>query len=159
MNIEQTNKFFIDASFNHLIEVKNNGDALLTIHNDGTITAAEHLKPTETAAEVLRIMRETWMADAQSIKIRELRERIKRLEEVGDVAQSQGGQAVKDNCAFIYIHAWNGLIRVESLHTAKHVDQSPEWKHVATINPHVVLESILRAKGKERNLIIKHLLT
>ena len=109
MNIEQTNKFFIDASFNHLIEVKNNGDALLTIHNDGTITAAEHLKPTETAAEVLRIMRETWMADAQSIKIRELRERIKRLEEVGDEVvinyvnslsafemwrKCQGGQAV-----------------------------------------------------------------
>ena len=87
-------KFHTDASFNHLIEVKNNGVALITIHNDGTITAAEHLKPTETAAEVLRIMRETWMADAQSIKIRELRERIKRLEEVGDVAQSQGGQAV-----------------------------------------------------------------
>ncbi len=81
---EQTNKFFIDASFNHLIEVKNNGDALLTIHNDGTITAAEHLKPTETAAEVLRIMRETWMADAQSIKIRDQQERIKRLEEAGD---------------------------------------------------------------------------
>ncbi len=78
---EQTNKFFIDASFNHLIEVKNNGDALLTIHNDGTITAAEHLKPTETAAEVLRIMRKTWMADAQSIKIRDQQERIKRLEE------------------------------------------------------------------------------
>ncbi len=81
---EQTNKFFIDASFNHLIEVKNNGDALLTIHNDGTITAAEHLKPTETAAEVLRIMRETWMADAQSIKIRDQQEYIKRLEEAGD---------------------------------------------------------------------------
>jgi hypothetical protein len=81
---EQTNKFFIDASFNHLIEVKNNGDALLTIHNDGTITAAEHLKPTETAAEVLRIMRETWMDDAQSIKIRDQQERIKRLEEAGD---------------------------------------------------------------------------
>ena len=80
----EQNKFFIDASFNHLIEVKNNGDALLTIHNDGTITAAEHLKPTETAAEVLRIMRETWMADAQSIKIRDQQERIKRLEEAGD---------------------------------------------------------------------------
>jgi hypothetical protein len=77
---EQTNKFFIDASFNHLIEVKNNGDALLTIHNDGTITAAEHLKPTETAAEVLRIMRKTWMADAQSIKIRDQQEYINRLE-------------------------------------------------------------------------------
>jgi hypothetical protein len=84
MNIEQTNKFFIDASFNHLIEVKNNGDALLTIHNDGTITAAEHLSPTETAAEVLRIMRETWMADAQSIKIRDQQERIKRLEEAAN---------------------------------------------------------------------------
>ena len=88
---EQTNKFFIDASFNHLIEVKNNGDALLTIHNDGTITAAEHLKPTETAAEVLRIMRETWMADAQSIKIRDQQERIKRLEEAGDALDARLG--------------------------------------------------------------------
>jgi phosphoribosylformylglycinamidine (FGAM) synthase-like enzyme len=78
---EQTHKFFIDASFNHLIEVKNNGDALLTIHNDGTITAAEHLKPTETAAAVLQIMREQWMADIQSKKIREQEDRIKRLEE------------------------------------------------------------------------------
>ena len=65
---------------------------------------------------------------------------------------------MKDSPAFIYVHAWNGMIRVESLETAKHVDQSPEWKHVATINAHVVLEQILRAKGKERNLIIKHLL-
>ncbi len=77
----EQNKFCTDASFNHLIEVRDNGDALLTIHNDGTITAAEHLKPTETAAEVLRIMRETWMADAQSKKIRDQQERIKRLEE------------------------------------------------------------------------------
>ena len=63
------------------------------------------------------------------------------------------------DCSFIYVHKTNGIVRVESLDTAKHVDQSPEWKHVATINPHVVLEQILRAKGKERNLIIKHLLT
>ena len=63
------------------------------------------------------------------------------------------------NFAFIYIHKENGTIRVESLDTAKHVDGNPEWKHVATINPHVVLESILRATIKERNLIIKHLLT
>jgi len=65
---------------------------------------------------------------------------------------------VKDNCAFIYIHAFNGMIRVECLDTAKHVDQSPEWKHVSTVNPHVVLESILRATIKERNKMIKHLL-
>jgi hypothetical protein len=50
-------------------------------------------------------------------------------------------------------------VRVESLDTAKHIDGNPEWKHVATINPHVVLEQILRAKGKDRNQIIKHLLT
>jgi hypothetical protein len=66
---------------------------------------------------------------------------------------------MKDSPAFIYVHAFNGLIRVESLDTAKHIDGNPEWKHVSTINPHVVLERILRTKGKERNLIIKHLLT
>lgn len=66
---------------------------------------------------------------------------------------------MKDNCAFIYVNKSNGLVRVESIDTAKHVDQSPEWKHVATINPHVVLESILRASIKDRNQIIKHLLT
>jgi len=97
---EQTNKFFIDASFNHLIEVKNNGDALLTIHNDGTITAAEHLKPTETAAEVLRIMREQWMADAQSIKIRDQQERISRLEEAGD-------ELMYDNDDMTNINRWH----------------------------------------------------
>ena len=66
---------------------------------------------------------------------------------------------MKDSPAFIYVHAWNGIIRVESLETAKHVDQSPEWKHVSTINAHVVLENILRASIRERNKIIKHLLT
>ena len=62
------------------------------------------------------------------------------------------------DCAFIYVNKSNGLVRVESIDTAKHIDGNPEWKHVATINPHVVLESILRATIKERNLIIKHLL-
>ena len=66
---------------------------------------------------------------------------------------------MKDTVAFIYVHAFNGMIRVESLETAKHVDQSPEWKHVSTVNVHVVLENILRASIKDRNLIIKHLLT
>jgi hypothetical protein len=63
------------------------------------------------------------------------------------------------DCAFIYVNKTNGIVRVESLDTAKHVDQSPEWKHVSTVNPYVALEQILRAKGKDRNLIIKHLLT
>ena len=66
---------------------------------------------------------------------------------------------MKDSIAFIYVHAFNGLVRVESLDTAKHIDSNPEWKHVSTINTHVVLENILRATIKERNKIIKHLLT
>ena len=67
-----------------ILDSKKCNAQLLTIHSDGRITVAEHLKPTETAAEVLRIMREQWMADAQSIKIRDQQERIKRLEEAGD---------------------------------------------------------------------------
>ena len=67
---------------------------------------------------------------------------------------------MKDTVAFIYVHAFNGIIRVESLDTAKHIDGNPEWKHVATINAHVVLEQILRASDKdERELLIKHLLS
>ena len=64
-----------------------------------------------------------------------------------------------DTVAFIYINKTNGVVRVESLDTARNIDGNPEWKHVSTIAAHVVLEQILRAKGKERNLIIKHLLT
>ena len=66
---------------------------------------------------------------------------------------------MKDSIAFVYVHAFNGLVRVESLDTARNIDGNPEWKHVSTINVGVVLEQILRAKGKERNKIIKHLLT
>lgn len=66
---------------------------------------------------------------------------------------------MKDSFAFIYVHKTNGAIRVESLDTAKHIDGNPEWKHVSTVNPHVVLESILRATIKDRNKIVKHLLT
>ena len=64
-----------------------------------------------------------------------------------------------DTVAFIYINKTNGVIRVESLETAKHIDVNPEWKHVSTIAAHVVLEQILRASNtEERELLIKHLL-
>ena len=65
-----------------------------------------------------------------------------------------------ETAAFIYINKTNGVVRVESLDTAKHIDGNPEWKHVSTIAAHVVLEQILRASNtEERELIIKHLLT
>ena len=66
---------------------------------------------------------------------------------------------MKDTVAFIYVHAWNGTIRVESLDTAKHIDGKPDWNHVSTVDALVSLEMILRATGEERELIIKHLLT
>jgi len=67
---------------------------------------------------------------------------------------------MKDSIAFIYVHRKNGVIRVESLETAKHIDGKPNWKHVSTISALVVLEKILRASDKEeRELLIKHLLT
>jgi hypothetical protein len=62
------------------IQLKETGKELLTIHADGRITVSEDCKPTETAAEVLRIMRDQWLADIQCAKIRELQDRIKRLE-------------------------------------------------------------------------------
>ena len=66
------------------IQLRKSGKEILTIHADGRITVSEDLKPTETAAEVLQIMRDQWLADAQCTKIRELQGRIKRLEEAGD---------------------------------------------------------------------------
>ena len=65
-----------------------------------------------------------------------------------------------NTAAFIYINKTNGVIRVESLETAKHIDGKPDWNHVSTISAHVVLEQILRASNmEERELLIKHLLT
>ena len=66
---------------------------------------------------------------------------------------------MRSNYAFIYVHKTNGVVRVECLDTARNIDGNPEWKHVSTINPHVVLEQILRASNmEERELLIKHLL-
>ena len=64
-----------------------------------------------------------------------------------------------DTVAFIYVNKTNGVVRVESLDTARNIDGNPEWKHVSTINAHVVLENILRASVKDRNKIIKHILS
>ena len=61
-----------------------NQETYLTIHEDGRIEVSENLQPSETAALVLECMRTKWMADAQSIKIRDQQERIERLEELGN---------------------------------------------------------------------------
>ena len=72
----------------NMIEWRKFGKAILTIHADGRITVSEDLKPTETAAEVLKIMRDQWLSDIQSAKIRELQERINKLEEENDALRA-----------------------------------------------------------------------
>ena len=87
MTTQQSNtKLTMPIEDTIILDSKKCNAELLTIHADGRITVAEHLKPTETAAKVLQIMREQWMANAQATKIREQEERIKRLEEGGDEA-------------------------------------------------------------------------
>ena len=61
-----------------------NQEPYLTIHADGRITVSEKLQPSETAARVLECIKTQWMEDSQSKQIRELQERIKRLEDAGD---------------------------------------------------------------------------
>ena len=58
-----------------------NQEPYLIIHADGRITASEKLQPSETAARVLECIKTQWMEDSQSKQIRELQDRIKRLEE------------------------------------------------------------------------------
>ena len=85
MTTQQSNtKLTMPIEDTIILDSKKLNAQLLTIHADGRITVAEHLKPTETAAEVLQIMREQWMDSIQSKKIREQEDRIKRLEEAGD---------------------------------------------------------------------------
>ena len=67
-----------------------NQEPYLIIHADGRITASEKLQPSETAARVLECMKTQWMEDSQSKQIRELQERIKRLEEAGDAMVDKG---------------------------------------------------------------------
>ena len=58
-----------------------NQEPYLIIHADGKITASEKMQPSETAARVLECMKTQWMEDSQSKQIRELQDRIKRLED------------------------------------------------------------------------------
>ena len=67
-----------------------NTEPYLTIHADGRITVSEKLKPSETADRVLECIKTQWMEDSQSKQIRELQDRIKRLEEAGDAMVDKG---------------------------------------------------------------------
>ena len=76
-----------------------NQEPYLTIHADGRITVSEKLQPSETAARVLECMKTQWMEDSQSKQIRELQDRIKRLEKAC-------GEMVSEEDTYIRLQTW-----------------------------------------------------
>ena len=79
-----------------------NQEPYLIIHADGRITVSEKLQPSETAARVLECMKTQWMEDSQSKQIRELRERINRLEELAE-------ELTYEDCAASRKDIWQGF--------------------------------------------------
>lgn len=76
---------------NPVLSGESTPETILTIHPDGRVTTSDRLKPTEAAALVLDQIKTQWMKDAQATKIRELQDRITRLEELeklGDYMRS-----------------------------------------------------------------------
>ena len=79
-----------------------NQEPYLIIHADGKITVSEKLQPSETAARVLECIKTQWMEDSQSKQIRELRERINRLEELAE-------ELAYEDCAASRKDIWQGF--------------------------------------------------
>ena len=71
-------------------------EPILMIHPDGRVTTSPRLKPDEISALVLDQIKTAWLKDAQATKIRELQDRIKRLEEAGDAMASILNNTRKD---------------------------------------------------------------
>jgi len=62
------------------------------------------------------------------------------------------------NPAFIYRHRMTGEVVVVDIERAKELEAArPYWQHVSTVDPITLLQLIVRAKGRERNTIIKEL--
>jgi len=60
--------------------------------------------------------------------------------------------------AFIYKHAMTSEVLVVDIDRARELDAArPYWQHVSTINPIVILQLIVNAKGRARTKIIKEL--
>ena len=60
--------------------------------------------------------------------------------------------------AFVYRHKITGEVLVVDIEHARELDAArPYWEHVSTINPIVILQLIVKAKGRSRTKIIKEL--
>ena len=86
-NTKQSEETYIrwSVNMNSAIEVGQiEPEPILTIHPDGRVTTSPRLKPDEISALVLDQIKTAWLKDAQATKIRELQDRIKRLDEFVD---------------------------------------------------------------------------
>lgn len=60
--------------------------------------------------------------------------------------------------AFVYRHKMTSEVLVVDIDRARELDAArPYWQHVSTINPIVILQLIVKAKGRARTKIIKEL--
>ena len=60
--------------------------------------------------------------------------------------------------AFVYKHKMTNEVLVVDIDRARELDAArPYWQHVSTINPIVILQLIVQAKGRARTKIIKEL--
>jgi len=61
--------------------ISNPNTQIMRVDLDGGFTVNESIPATDAAKMVLGLMKQEWLADAQCSKIRELQERIQRLED------------------------------------------------------------------------------
>lgn len=60
--------------------------------------------------------------------------------------------------AFVYRHKMTNEVLVVDIDRARELDAAmPYWKHVSTVNPIIILQLIVKAKGRARTKIIKEL--
>jgi len=62
------------------------------------------------------------------------------------------------NVAFIYKHKMTSEVLVVDIDRARELDAArPYWQHVSTVDPIIILQLIVKSKGRERTKIIKEL--
>ena len=60
--------------------------------------------------------------------------------------------------AFVYRHKMTSEVLVVDIDRAQELDAArPYWQHVSTVDPIIILQLIVKAKGRARTKIIKKL--
>jgi len=119
-NTKQSEETYIrwSVNMNSAIEVGQlQPEPILTIHPDGRVTTSPRLKPDEISALALDQIKTQWMKDSQATKIRELQERIKRLEEAGDAIKKSRSCGCQNGDSVFYciscINAWDAWLKAK----------------------------------------------